>query len=303
MGIHRASSLALGLTLGASTGCVGDPPSMGRPGSTTLDTASTSTTAGGSTPLDDTSASTSASTGTSTGVLGTTAEGQTTVHADPSTTGEPAPRAWLRALHLGMGIGSPTIDVYANGGEPLFEALGFRDGTGYVELPPGATALAITRSGEPVEAALLTPMLMLESEQSNTLAIIGDLTGAPGLQSIGLVDYAQGIAPGSVRITFVHAAHAMGPFDVFEVSGAPTALLEDLEFGGSAPLGDIPAPALAIGIEVELDDDTALDVTFDVDLTELVGQQLDLYVHNDAAGVPALVVQLADGQVLTIDAD
>jgi hypothetical protein len=299
MEIHRTASLALFLTLGASTGCADDPTSAtDRAVSSTTDAASTSAApAEGSTTVDDASES------TSTGAPGTTGEAQTTVVADESTTGEPAPSVRLRALHLGMGTGSAAIDVYANGEGPVFEALELRDGTDYLELPPGDTALAITRSGDPVDAALLASILVLEPEQSHTLAIIGDLTGAPGMQAIGLVDDAEDVDPGSVRITFVHAAHAMGPFDLFEVSGEPVALLEDLEFGHSVAWADMPAQALALGIELDLDDDSALDVTFDVDLTDHAGQQLNLYAHDDQAGVAALVVQLADGQVLTIDAD
>jgi hypothetical protein len=299
MGIHCTASLALLLTLGATTGCAGDPASsIDRAVSSTTDTASTSAAAASSTTLDDASES------TSTGAPGTTAEAQTTtVLADDGTTGEPASGTRLRALHLGMGTGSPTIDVYVDGEGPVFEALEFRGGTGYLELPPGDTALAITRSGEPLDAAMLASMIVLEPDEAHTLAIIGDLTGAPGMQSIGLVDDSEGVAPDSVRITFVHAAHAKGPFDLFEISGEPVVLLEDLEFGHFVPLEDLPAHALALGIELDLDDDSVLDVTFDVDLTDLAGQQLNLYAHDDPTGAAALVVQLADGQVLTIDAD
>lgn len=297
MGIHRAASLALLLLLGASTGCADDSSATDRAASSTTDTASTSAaTAEGSTTLDDARQS------TSTGEPGTTTEEQTTVAADEST-GEPVPRARLRALHLGMGTGSEAIDVYANGEGPMFEALEFRDGTGYVEVAPGDVALAITPSGAPPAAALLANVLSLEDDRSHTLAVIGDLTGAPGMQAIGLVDDDEGVAPDSVRITFVHAAHAMGPFDVFELSGEPTALGEDLEFGHFVALGELPAQALSLGIELELDDDSALDATFEVDLGDLTGQQINLYAHDDQAGVAALVVQLADGRVLTIGVD
>jgi hypothetical protein len=298
MGIHRTASLALFLTLGAATGCAGDPASSIDRAVSTTDAASTSAAAAGSTTLHDASESTTR------GASGTTGEEQTTtVPADESTTGEPASGTRLRALHLGMGTGSPTIDVYVDGQGLVFEALEFRGGTDYLELPPGDTALAITRSGEPLDAAMLASLIVLEPDEAHTLAIIGDLTGAPGMQSIGLVDDSEGVDPDSVRVTFVHAAHAMGPFDLFEVSGEPVALLEDLEFGGSVALEDLPAHELVLGIELDLDDDAALDVTFDVDLTDLAGQQLNLYAHDDQAGVAALVVQLADGQVLTIDAD
>ena len=125
--------------------------------------------------------------------------------------------------------------------------------------------------------------------------------GAPGLQAIALVDDSADIDPANVRITVVHAAPAVGQVDIWEITADPVALLENVDFGASATLGDIPAGPLEIGVDV--DDDATPDVTFSVDASGLGGAQVNVFANNDTEGAVALVAQLQDGTILTIPAN
>ncbi len=233
-----------------------------------------------------------------------TADPATSTGPDPdSSSGDPpADTAMVRVMHLG--VNAPGVDVFANGEGPVFENLEFRNSTQYAEVPAGNYTFDVTVTGMPVEDAVLSPMLTLDPDTVYTAVAIGDLMEADpalGLQAIALVDDSEGLDPANVRITVIHAAPAVGEVDIWEISGDPVLLLENVPFGASAPLDDIPAGPIEVGVDVN--DDMVPDLTFSVDSTGLGGTQINVYANNDAAGDVALIAQLPDGAVLPIPAN
>jgi len=212
--------------------------------------------------------------------------------------------AEIRVLHLG--VNAPGVDVFANGEGPVVDNLEFRNSTAYLMVPTGTSTFEVSVTGTSVEEAVLAPEVDLAADTKYTAVAIGDLNetdGAPGLQAIAIVDDDADIDAANVRITVVHAAPAVGEVDIWEISDLknPVALLEDVPFGASAGLPDIPAGPLEIGVDV--DNDAVPDVTFSVDATAAAGAQVNVYANNDAEGAVALVLQLPDGTVLPIAAN
>jgi hypothetical protein len=274
-------------------------------GSTSADTDPGGTTGGPtSSSTNPSSSGTTTDPGTTTEPDTTTEPGTTTDGESSGSSGEPGEMAEIRVLHLG--VNAPAVDVFANGEGPVVEALEFRNGTAYLSVPAGDYTFEVSVSGSGPEDAVLAPMLTLDADTKYTAVAIGDLEetdGAPGLQALPLVDDDEGIDAANVRITVVHAAPAVGQVDIWEISDPenPVALLEDVDFGASATLPDIPAGALEIGVDV--DDDEVPDVTFSIPDAGLGGLQVNAYANNDADGNVALVAQLPDGTVLPIAAN
>jgi hypothetical protein len=210
-------------------------------------------------------------------------------------------QAQVRVMHLG--VNAPAVDVFANGEGPAFSELEFRNSTAYAAVPAGDYTFQVSVAGTGPDEAVLAPELTLDADTFYTAVAIGDLLmtdGAPELQAIALVDDPTGIDAANVRITVVHAAPAVGQVDIWEISDPenPAPLLEDVDFGASATLPDIPAGPIEVGVDV--DDDAQPDLTFSVDTTPLAGAQVNVYANNDADGGVALVAQLPDGTVLAI---
>ncbi len=250
----------------------------------------------------DQNGSTSGTPSTATDDPGTTTDDPgTTTDVDPdSSSGEPPMgEASVRVLHLG--VNAPGVDIFANGTGPIIENLEFRNGTAYAPVPPGEYTFEISVTGTSAEEAVLAPMLDLADATSYTAVAIGDLNetdGAPGLSVLPLVDDTADIDAANIRVTLVHAAPAVGEVDIWELTGEPVPLAENVPFGAAATLDDIPAGVLEVGIDV--DDDAMPDLTFTVDATPLAGSQVNVYANNDAEGGVALIAQLPDGTVLPI---
>lgn len=264
----------------------------------------TTTDAPGTTTTNDPTTTTDDPPGTSTtdDPATTTGEDTTTTDDPDSSSGEPAGMASVRVMHLG--VNAPGVDVFANGAGPVFENLEFRNSTAYADVDEGDYTFEVSVTGSGADEAVLAPELTLEADTAYTAVAIGDLNetdGAPGLSAIALVDDAADIAAGDIRITVVHAAPAVGQVDVWEISGDPVPLVENVDYGASATLDDIPASALEIGIDA--DDDGVPDLTYSVDASPLGGAQLNVFANNDDTGAVALVVQLSDGTVLTVPAN
>jgi hypothetical protein len=292
------------LLLLASPACGGDDSDDDGASTATDDTSGTASDPTGNDPTGDDDPTGNDPTGndSSDGEGSSTGDdaGSTT---DPDTSGGEAV-AQVRVMHLG--VNAPGVDVFANGEGPVFSALEFRSSTAYAEVPPGDYTFQVSVSGSGPDEAVLAPELTLEAGMFYTAVAIGDLEmtdGAPELQAIALVDDPTGIGAGDVRITVVHAAPAVGQVDLWEVSDPenPVPLLEDVDFGVSATLPDLPAGPIQVGVDI--DDDAQPDVVFSVDTTPLAGGQINAYANNDGDGNVALVAQLADGTVLPIQPD
>jgi len=289
MYLKNIPCIALALPLALATAC-GD------------DSSTDPVTGGGSTTANTPDATTENTPDVTTGGTpdSTTTDNPATTDDPDSSSGEPAADASVRVLHLG--VNAPAVDIFANGTGPVFNGLEFRNSTAYAPVPAGDYTFEVSVSGSPAEEAVLAPELSLEEDTAYTAVAIGDLNeteGAPGLQAIALVDDDTDLGEGDVRITVVHAAPAVGQVDIWEISGDPIPLLEDVDFAAIAPLDDLPAGPLELGIDVN--DDAMPDLTFSVDATPLAGTQLNVFANNDENGGVALVIQLPDGTVLAVD--
>jgi hypothetical protein len=273
-----------------SVAATSDGTTGGAP-TTTMGPSATTTTVGTTTP------------GTDTGTVppGTTMEPDT--GAMPMIDmGVPTDIARLRLLHLG--VNAPDLDVFVDGNGPVVAALVFRDGTDYGMLLAGDHVLQVSEVGTAADQALVTADVMLEIQGFYTAAVIGDFAetdGAPGLQVISIADDVEGIGAGDVRITVVHAAPAVGEVDAYEISDpmSPMLLFENAQFGMVSTLPDMPAGPMEIGLDV--DDDMLADITFSIPEAGLGGMHVHAYASSDAMGNFALLAQLPDGNVLTIE--
>ena len=96
-----------------------------------------------------------------------------------------------------------------------------------------------------------------------------------------------------------HAAPDVPQVDIWEITGEPVLLLENVDFGVSATL-DVPSSALELGFDV--DDDGVPDVTFSV--PDLGGdQQVNVFASNEVMGAPFLLAHLPDGATARVDAN
>jgi len=230
----------------------------------------------------------------------TTADPDTTT-ADPDTsTGDPVGDATVRVMHLG--VNAPGVDVFANGEGPVFTNLEFGNGSDYATVPAGEYTFDVSVTGMPVDEAVLTFMSPLAADTAYTAVALGDLLetdGDPELQVIAIEDDTAGIAAGELRIQVIHAAPAFGQVDIWEISGEPIPLLENVDFTGFETLDGVAAGPLEIGIDG--DDDGEPDFTFSVpDLTPFAGQQVNVYASSDADGDLSLIAQLQNGTIIPI---
>jgi hypothetical protein len=199
----------------------------------------------------------------------------------------------LRALHLG--VGAPAVDVFVNDDPtPVVTNLAFTEGTGYLDVPPGAYKIDVAPTGDGIGAAInLATDLALAAGTKYTAAAVDTLADLAGL---ALVDDDLGIAADQIRLQVVHAAPGVGEVDIWELSG-PAMLLEDVPFTGSGVL-DLPVGAYEIGIDV--DNDAVPDLAFAI--PELPGGSLyNVYAANEAGGAVFLLAQLPDGSTVRID--
>jgi hypothetical protein len=132
------------------------------------------------------------------------------------------------------------------------------------------------------------------SGMAYTAVAIGNLAD---IGAILLTDDATGLAPTDIRITAVHSAAAVGQVDIWEVSGEPFAVLEDVDFGVSATL-DLPAAPYTLGFDV--DNDASPDLTFSIPKLP-GGTQVNLHAVNDSGGAVYLLAVLPTGEPIRID--
>jgi hypothetical protein len=205
--------------------------------------------------------------------------------------------AQLRVLHLG--VDAPAVDVYLDGSDtPAVEALAFEAGTGYLDVPTGEhTVDLVAAGGDPSTpaASFTTPALEAGVAYSG---VAHDYLANLGL--LALVDDAADIVEGEIRIQVTHAAPDVGEVDIWEITGEPIALLENVPYGASGTL-NVPNGALELGIDV--DDDAVPDVTFSVPALG-ADQMVNVYAVNEDGGAPVfLLAHLPDGATARVDAN
>ncbi|MEM6293239.1 MAG: DUF4397 domain-containing protein [Myxococcota bacterium] len=211
----------------------------------------------------------------------------TIVRIDPLQTG-------IRVMHLSPD--APPVDVYANGGaDPVVEGLAFTEGTAYLNVPAGSYDFVVTaEGGDPVAAPVLT-INDLEIEQGvlYTAAAIDELAS---ITALPLVDDVVGIPVGNTRFQIVHAGAGVGEVDIINLAD-DSQLISDIVLGDSAVL-DLPSAPYGIGIDV--DDDGAADLSFNV--PELGPNVfVNVYAANNDDGDVFLLAHLPDGSVVQLD--
>lgn len=200
----------------------------------------------------------------------------------------------VRVMHLSPD--APAVDIFVDGiDDPVVTGLAFPDTTPYLALDVGTYTFRVSASGSSADdAVLVLEDVEITEDLKLTAAAINNLAE---IEPLALVDNTGNLADTDLRITVIHAAPAVGPVDVWEASGEPTKLLDDVPFGANATLPDLPASALVVALDI--DEDANPDVIFDVPALP-GGTQVNVFATNDGDG-PFLVAQPPEGEVITID--
>lgn len=134
----------------------------------------------------------------------------------------------LRLGHFSPGMGQ--VDVYIDRQISNEPALAFGTLSDWFTLPAGEYRFTITRQGMPLAEALVDTRVDVAGDQWMTLAIVGEVSR--GTASIfPLVEDYSPIAPGTARVTFLHAVPDLGLVDIAAVDGA--ALVSGLVYPGA----------------------------------------------------------------------
>lgn len=202
----------------------------------------------------------------------------------------------IRVLHLSPD--APAVDVYVDGiVDPVVSDLAFGEGTGYLSVPAGTYTFRIAPANtSAADAVLVIEGLALAGEARYTAVAIDTLDG---ISALALADNNDGIASGAFRAQVVHAAAAVGQVDIWEVTGTPSPLFVDFDFGTSVT-ADLPSAPYNLGVDV--DNDAVPDLTFAVPALP-VGSTNNVYAVNDSAGAVYLLAQFEDGSIVRIDAN
>lgn len=246
----------------------------------------------GDTTGDDTTGGTS-SESTGTGGSGGTA----------GTGGEGAP-ARVRFMHLGVGLDA--VDAFVDmATPPVFEAVGFREGTGYMEVGSGDRSLEVAPAGTGPMGASIAGALPLTEDRDHTAVVLGDARDG-SLEVLTLVDESRDSTL-FARLRFTHAAPAAGGLDLLALSptDSPFRLFPEMPYGSSDITEVVPG---MVSVGIDLGNDFQPDLTYDIDLSGVApGTFLDVFITSDAedpAGI-ALAVLFPDavGTVRVIEAN
>jgi len=200
---------------------------------------------------------------------------------------DPPPTAKIRVLHLSRDAG--TVDVNANGGA-LVTGVSFTEGSAYIAVAPGDYTLDIG------PGVLTTPTLPLAANTFYTAVAFDDLAS---LQALALTDDLSAPAAGNIRVRVIHAAVGVGQVDILDVTGMPSALFSDVDFG-TAPAGaEIAAGTYSIGIDT--DDDGAADLTYDLPALA-AGTIVNVFAVKDTDDTVFLLAQFSNSAVARINA-
>ncbi len=245
---------------------------------------------------DDKDTSTTDTSTTDTGSGDTGTEDTSTDDTGTEDTGTTATSA-IRVLHLSPD--APAVDVFVDDGmEAPVTGLAFLRGTPHVTLPAGEHRFRVAPAGAGASAAVIDVSPTMEADVKYTAVAIGRVAA---IQPLLLVDDASGLAADKIRVQVAHAASAVGQVDIWNLTGGtPSLLLENVDFGASATLPDLPAGAYRVGFDVN--NDAVPDVTFS--LPSLPGgTSVNLFAVSDASDTVWLAAQLPNGDVAPISAD
>ena len=206
-----------------------------------------------------------------------------------------ADTAHLRVIHLSPD--TQAVDVLTDGAETTIQNLAFGQGSGYLDFDPVTIDVALIPTGGSATDKLLDiPDLTLGADKSYTVAALGM---ASNLSSLILNDDYSGLADGSIRVRFVHAADGLGEVDVWNIpdTGDPAILYENVGYGSASDYTDLAVGAYTLGIDV--DNDTSPDMLFDMPGLS-AGSVVNVFAVKDGENV-YLLAQPGDGSVTKID--
>ena len=273
--VRIPSSMALLALLSFAVGCGDDEEE------TTTDTGTT-----------DTGSDTGSGSGEDTG---TTDTGTTDTGTDTTVTENTKIRVF-HASDLANTASEAGVDIYT-GDTLVVDALAYRFGTGFLEVPAGDYAFNVFAdgAGPTGDAALAIPSLSYAANEAYTLVAYDD---AGAIAPLRLDESTATIGAGNIRVRAIHAAGILPEVDIWNVTDAanPSVLFENLAFGAATAQVEIPAAAYVLGID--LNNDATPDVTFDVPALP-AGTSANIFAIVDAAG-PHLVADLGAGEAVEL---
>ena len=241
----------------------------------------------------DTGSDTGSGSGSDTGTTdtGTSDTGET----DTTVAGNTKIRVF-HASDLANTASEAGVDIYT-GDTLVVDALVYRFGTGFLEVPAGDYAFNVfgDGAGPTGDAALAIPSLSYAADAAYTL-VAYDNDGA--IAPLRLDESTATIGAGNIRVRAIHAAGILPEVDIWNVTDAanPALLFENLAFGSATAQVEIPAAAYALGID--LNNDASPDVVIDVPALP-AGTSANLFAIADADG-PSIVADLGAGEAVEL---
>lgn len=207
---------------------------------------------------------------------------------------ELADQGQVRVIH--MSPDAPSVDVFVDGIDAaVVTDLSFPNTTAYLDLDVGTYTFRVSATGTSADDAVL---VFEDVDVTDGLQLTaGAFNNVADLEGFALVDDTEGLADTDIRVTVIHAAPAVGAVDIWEISGEPAKLLDNVPFGASATLPDLAAQAYVIGVDV--DEDGVPDLSWDIPALP-GGTQANLYAANQGEEV-FLIAQLAEGATIRLD--
>jgi len=244
----------------------------------------------------DTGSDTGSGSDTGTTDTGTTDTGTTDTGETDTTVTENTKIRVFHASDLANTASAAGVDIYT-GDTLVVDALAYRFGTGFLEVPAGDYAFNVFAdgAGPTGDAALAIPSLSYAADAAYTL-VAYDNAGA--IAPLRLDESTATIGAGNIRVRAIHAAGILPEVDIWNVTDAanPSVLFENLAFGAATAQVEIPAAAYVLGID--LNNDATPDVTFDVPALP-AGTSANIFAIVDAAG-PHLVADLGAGEAVEL---
>lgn len=272
--VRVSGSVALLALLSMAVGCGDDEKE------TTTDTGTTDTGSGSDTGTTDTGATDTEPTDTGTD---TTIAGNTKIRV-------------FHASDLANTASASGVDIYT-GDTLIVDALAYRFGTAFLEVPAGDYAFNVfgDGAGPAGTPALAIPSLSYAEDAAYTLVAF-DNAGA--IAPLRLDEATAAVGAGNIRVRAIHAAGILPEVDIWNVTDAanPSVLFENLAFGTATAQVEIPAAAYALGID--LNNDAVPDVVIDVPALP-AGTSANLFAIADAVG-PHLVADLGAGEAVEL---
>ena len=244
----------------------------------------------------DTGSDTGSGDDTGTTDTGTTDTGTTdTGETDTTVAGNTKIRVF-HASDLANTASEPGVDIYT-GDTLVVDALAYRFGTGFLEVPAGDYAFNVFGDGAgPMGTpALAIPSLSYAEDAAYTLVAYDD---EGSIAPLRLDESTATIGAGNIRVRAIHAAGILPEVDIWNVTDPanPALLFENLAFGTATAQVEIPAAAYALGID--LNNDATPDVIIDVPALP-AGTSANLFAIADADG-PSIVADLGAGEAVEL---